>query len=466
MLGLARSGDNGRRSTSGRSGRWGRARLVRDNARVPRLRLLQLVHGYPPAIGGVELSTKTLCERLVADYDVDVTVYTTNAFTVANFLDGSLPTIPIVPHEEQNGVRIRRFPVETRLAPFLRPAQSVAWRLRLPGNDRLRTWYHGPIAPLMLEAVRTAETDVVCAASFPLNHLTYPFRRPSPQPPVVLVAAIHTENSWGYARPNLLRLVARSYATVTHTSHERDWLVEHGAPAARLRVIGHGIELDDVEAASGAFRARADIPAAAFLVAYVGQQAGHKGIDTLLDVFPRLAANHPDAYLVVAGARTPFSDMLAERMASLPDGIRARVRMLDNITNAERAEILADCDVFASPSQQEAFGITTLEAWAHGKPVVVGDSPSQRTIVEAGRTGLLVPYGDRDRLLSALVTLADDPALRQELGSCGRRTMHERYVLGDVVRAYYELFSEAAAARSSAPSRSARGAGGKNQVSG
>ena len=115
-----------------------------------RIRLLQLVHAYPPAVGGVELSTRDLCEALVANYDFDVTVFTTNAFTVANFVDGSLPTIPIDPGEEQNGVRIRRFPVVTHWAPVLRQLQRFAWHLKLPGNDRLRTWYHGPIAPEML----------------------------------------------------------------------------------------------------------------------------------------------------------------------------------------------------------------------------------------------------------------------------------------------------------------------------
>ena len=90
------------------------------------IRLLQLVHGYPPAIGGVELSTRDLCEALVAEYGLDVTVFTTNAFTISNFVDASLPTIPIDPDEEQNGVRIRRFPVVTRWAAMLRQLQRAA----------------------------------------------------------------------------------------------------------------------------------------------------------------------------------------------------------------------------------------------------------------------------------------------------------------------------------------------------
>ena len=409
-----------------------------------RIRLLQLVHAYPPAVGGVEFSTRDLCEALVANYDLDVTVFTTNAFTVANFVDGSLPTIPINPAEEQNGVRIRRFPVVTRWAPVLRQLQRFAWHLKLPGNDRLRTWYHGPIAPDMLRAVREFDADVVCAASFPLNHMTYPFRRPEPRPPIVLVPAVHTTNEWGYLRPHLIDLAARSFATVAHTEHEREWLIAHGAPAERVRVIGHGIELADFSPEPGRFRAARSIPPDALVVAYVGQQGGHKGIDTLLRVLPRLLERRPDAWLVVAGARTPYSEELRRIAGGLPEQARSRVLMLDDVTAAERAEVLADCDIFASPSEQEAFGITTLEAWSQGKPVVVGDGPAQACVVDHGVSGLLVPYRDEHRLLQTLAELAGDEALRLRLGRAGQRRLHERHLHSDIVARYHALFVDAA----------------------
>lgn len=407
------------------------------------LRLLQLVHGYPPAVGGVEFSTRDLCEPLVANHGVDVTVFTTNALTVTNFIDGSLPTLPIDPDEVQNGVKVRRFPVETRWSPLLKQLQRAAYRLHLPGEDRLRTWYNGPISPAMLRAVRSAEADVICAASFPLNHLTYPFRRPEPRPPVVLVCAAHTTNDWGYRRPHLIRLIGRSYATVAHTEHERDWLISHGASPARLRVIGHGVDLDRLQARPGSFRRRHGIPTGAFVVAYVGQQGPHKGIDTLLRTFPGLLERLPDAQLVVAGSRTPYSSELRRLREDLPSAVRARLVVLDDVSAREKAEILADCDVFASPSEQESFGITTLEAWAHAKPVVVGDGPAQRSVVQDGVSGLLVRYGDERALIRALTTVAADPDLRRRLGVAGRERLRRRYSLARVTDDYLALFAEA-----------------------
>jgi glycosyltransferase involved in cell wall biosynthesis len=412
------------------------------NGRRP-LRLLQLVQVYPPAEGGVPQSVSAVCERLVSDYGTDVSVFTTNALTTLNFRDASLPTLPIEEGEERNGVRVRRFPVDTRWASWLRYPQSAAFRLGLPGNGRLRTAWSGPIVPKMLRSLRDEQADVICAATFPFHHLTYPFRLPQPRPPIVLVGAIHTENRWLYHRQNLIRLIDQCYAIVVHTEHERRWLIAQGAPADRVCVIGHGIEVQDAE--RGRFRKAQGIPSDAFVVAYVGVHGSHKGIDTLLEALPRLLATREDAFLVIAGGETPYSATLRGLIAQLPEPARVRVRMISNLSEELKAEVLADCDVFASPSREEAFGITTLEAWAQARPVVVGDSPGQSSVVEDGALGLIVPHADVQSLLDALTTLASDEALRKRLGGAGHERLRERYQMSAVIRQYHTLFSEAAA---------------------
>ena len=415
------------------------------------VRLLQVVHAYPPSLGGVQLAVRDLCERLLSDYGFRVTVLTTNVHTTLSFRDSSLPTIPIDPDEVQNGVRVRRFPVETKWALALEHLQRIAYHLRLPGNSRLRTLFSGPISPHLLRATCEEPADVICAASFPFNHLRYPFRRPKPRPPIVLVGAIHTENRWSYHRPDLIRLIDDSYAIVVHSEHERGWLVEQGAPPDRIRVIVHGIEIRDRRPERGTFRRRLGIAPDAFVVAYVGQQGPHKGIDTLLRVLPHLREQGKNARLVVAGAQSPYSSVLRALVRELPEDARTHVDLLDDVSDAQKAEILTDCDVFASPSEEESFGITTLEAWAHEKPVVLGSSPGQKSVVDDGALGLLVPHGDERRLLQALVALADDEPLRTRLGRAGHERLLARHDLSQVVAQYHELFTDAARARPTPP---------------
>jgi glycosyltransferase involved in cell wall biosynthesis len=395
-------------------------------------------------MGGVEVSIRDRCERLVREYGFEVTVLTTNAYTVGNFTNGRLPTLPIRDEEVQNGVQVRRFPVVTRWHLPLRVAQGAAWRLHLPGNGTLRTWVDGPISPRMLAALRATPADVVCAASFPLNHMTYPFRLGADAPPVVLMPAIHTSNTWAYARPNLLRLVNRSYATVAHTEHEREWLLARGADPERVRVIGQGIEPGELRPNRGAFRTAHGIGEEEFLVAYVGQQAGHKGIDTLIAVLPSLLARCPTARLAIGGARTPYSVELRRLVAELPRVASDRVIFADDLTTQAKADLLGDCDVFASPSQAESFGITTLEAWSLAKPVVVGDSPSQYEIVEDGVTGFIVEHGNREDLLETLVRLERSSELRAELGRAGVERLERDFRRSTIEREYADLLREAA----------------------
>ena len=209
-------------------------------------------------------------------------------------------------------------------------------------------------------------------------------------------------------------------------------------------MIGHGIDLQQIQHEPGRFRAEYGVPATDFMVAYVGQQGRHKGIDTLVRAFPALLERRPDARLVIAGSQTSYSRELRRLVDGTNAAVRARILLLDDVTAAQKDQILADCDVFASPSEQESFGITTLEAWAHGKAVVLGDGPSQRCVIERGVSGLVVPYGHEALLADTLRTLALDVELRQRLGDAGRDRLRRRYDLSRVVEQYFDLFAAAA----------------------
>jgi glycosyltransferase involved in cell wall biosynthesis len=429
--------------------------LGTDRAKERPVRLLQLVHCYPPALGGVEVAVRDMCEQLVADHGFEVTVLTSNARTVLNFKDPSLPALDAPRDELQGGVRVLRFPVRARRSRLLRQPQRVAYHLRLPGNDRLRTWFQGPISPEMRAAARGLDADVICAAAFPLNHVRYAFRPHGQRPPVVLLPSLHTADHWGFERPNLLRLVNRAYATVARTEHERDWLVARGASPERIRVIGHGIEPGELRPRADAFRMRHAIAGDGYLVAYVGQHAPHKGIDVLLAAMPRLLERCPNAWLAIGGSRTPHTVELERAFEQLPAEVRQRCRLICDLDSQEKADLLGDCDAFASPSGKEAFGITTLEAWSLRKPVVVGDSPSQACIVSNGVDGLIVPYGDERRLTEALACLGSDPSLRDALGTAGYASLLARFRRQDVERQHAELLAEAARSHTAAKAFSA-----------
>lgn len=158
-----------------------------------------------------------------------------------------------------------------------------------------------------------------------------------------------------------------------------------------------------------------------------------------------------------------------------------------------RRDVWSAADIFMSLSDnlQETFGLTPIEAMAAGLPVVVSDWDGYRDTVRDGIDGFRIPttmpaagvgedmalgytsgalnYGaycavtsqmisvDLQRCVEALVTLAQDAALRQRMGDAGRKRAREAFDWRCVIAQYQELCGTLAQIRvraeSSAPRR-------------
>ncbi|MDO8681289.1 MAG: glycosyltransferase family 4 protein, partial [Acidobacteriota bacterium] len=75
----------------------------------------------------------------------------------------------------------------------------------------------------------------------------------------------------------------------------------------------------------------------------------------------------------------------------------------------------------------EGFGLTGIEALAHGKPVAGFPAGGASEWLRHGETGIAAAEGDAPALAQALRTLLCDPALASRLGENGRRLVHARF---------------------------------------
>lgn len=107
------------------------------------------------------------------------------------------------------------------------------------------------------------------------------------------------------------------------------------------------------------------------------------------------------------------------------------------------AEFMRGLDVFALPSLAEGVSNTILEAMASGLPVLATRVGGNAELVEAERTGLLVPSADVSAMAGALLRLAQDPELRAAFGQAGRQRVEQCFSLRAMVAAYDALYSQA-----------------------
>lgn len=406
------------------------------------MNILHVVHGYPPSIGGSQILLQQLSEHLVSDYGDGVTVFTTNAYHMESFWTTGMPTMP-TGTTTVSGVKIRRFPVFNRFNPLRKLLAAVAYRLRLPYNDWLRTFQTGPLIPGMTDAVARSDADIVLAATFPLMHMYYALRGARrAKIPIVFLGAVHTSEPWGYDRRMIYGAIRQADAYLALTTYERDYLVARGIEADSITVVGPGVDPDILAAGDGAEVRQRHGWGEAPVVAMMAKQTARKGFDLLLKAMSRVWRTYPEACLLLAGARTPYSKQISATIRRLPPAHQERVTVIDDFAEHEKADLLSACDVFVLPSGEESFGIAFIEAWACAKPVIGVRTGAVPAVIDEGQDGLLVKDGNADSLATAIVELLANPERRAEMGRAGRRKVLSRYTWKTMTQRVRDVYQQ------------------------
>jgi len=169
----------------------------------------------------------------------------------------------------------------------------------------------------------------------------------------------------------------------------------------------------------------------------VGRMATKKGFQGLIEILPALLGEHPELRVVLAGG----GDLLEGfRAAARPWG--ERVCFPGPVLRDTLPDLYRAADLFVLPAVHDGKGNVDglpnviLEAMASGLPVVASGISGIPLAVEDGRTGRLVPEGDREALLGALRDLLADPAAARSMGEGGRRKA-EAELTWDAVAARY-----------------------------
>ncbi len=201
--------------------------------------------------------------------------------------------------------------------------------------------------------------------------------------------------------------VYRRWPVIAVSPTTRDALLKLGFGAPQVSVVYNGIDLP--------VAAPAVQPDGKHRIAYVGRIKRYKRLDRLVMAVAQLRREVPDIHLDLAGdgdARAEI-EALVQRM-HLEDCVSIHGR----VDERKKAEILASATVFATPSLQEGWGLSVIEANAFGCPAVAFDVPGLSVAIRDGETGLLA--GDEEAFKEALATILNDPSTRSRLSEGAR----------------------------------------------
>ena len=184
-----------------------------------------------------------------------------------------------------------------------------------------------------------------------------------------------------------------------------------------MEVVPNGIDAAAFRfdpAARAAARARLGLPAGVVVVGGVGRLVPGKRYDTLV----RVCAALPGVRLLLVGdgpEREPLR-ALAGRLGSSD-----RFHLAGERPAGELAGMLAAMDVFVSPSDEEAFGLSILEALAAGLPVLHVTCPAVDELPAADAPGARRVPADEAALTAALRQRLCDGTRRLPVPAAVRR---------------------------------------------
>ncbi|MGS0895674.1 glycosyltransferase family 4 protein [Burkholderia stagnalis] len=223
------------------------------------------------------------------------------------------------------------------------------------------------------------------------------------------------------------RIIAVSRAEAAHL---HDAL---GIPDARIDTIVNGVRpprlmpRDDARQALG-------LPRDAVVVGFVGRLGHQKGVDRLVRIARGVHRRCGDAVQFVVIGPGDF-DAAAGPDA---DDVPPNLRVVGAVDDANR--YFSAFDLFALPSRYEGFPYVCLEALGAHVPIVASHVAGAAELIRSHDIGLVVPNDDDTTdFMHAVITLADDPALRRGMrANCAHALTH--YSVATMVRRTLALY--------------------------
>jgi len=169
----------------------------------------------------------------------------------------------------------------------------------------------------------------------------------------------------------------------------------------------------------------------------IGRLEHRKGTDVLVRSMNRVWEEFQDARLLLLGKLAGFTK--DDLLSLVPESKRDQIVFPGFIEHSKIPAYLRAVDLYLTPTQYETLGYTILEAMACGKAVISCNVGAVPELISHGENGLLVPFGDHERLSGAIIKLLKDQKLRSELEAAARKKA-EQYRMSVICPQFETLY--------------------------
>lgn len=161
--------------------------------------------------------------------------------------------------------------------------------------------------------------------------------------------------------------------------------------------------------------------------------------DLLVRAFHLVRKRHPGARLVLTGGGSfSTTSLVPRRLPSKTDTWMSLLRKLvhdlklegsviftGNVTSEELQAAYTSCALFVHPAPWEGFGLVAVEAWLHGRPVIVTKGAGVSELVNDGVNGYVVPSTSVNALATKISRMLAHPEEADRMGEAGWMTARQ-----------------------------------------
>ena len=399
---------------------------------------------YYPSIGGVETQARLIAQELAKKHQVSIAAANFGfrhpqyvpgwlgerimieslynnllAPSYPSFQDGDIPVHAVTPNLSD---RLRLLPILLRNIPLLRRY-----------TDPFLDWYSYQCYRLVFQPKLEKlmqDLDVVhCLLADYLGFAALDGAKKLGIP-CVCTPYVHPGQ---YGDSSLcIQTYPRFQAVGALTESDRQKLISLGVPAEKLHILGV-IPILSATVNPDKFRQQhnlVDVP----IILFVGRMEAYKGVKALLSAAHQVWQTTQNAHFVFVGPETPESSEWFE-------SADPRIHYLGKVSDQEKADAMAACNIFCMPSLFEILPAVYLEAWSYGKPVIGGKAQGVPELIVGNNAGFAVEQTPEE-ISAAITKLLQDPALSQNLGENGKALVNQNYSLSAVVSKMESLYQK------------------------
>ncbi len=179
---------------------------------------------------------------------------------------------------------------------------------------------------------------------------------------------------------------------------------------------------------------------------FVGSFYRYEGLRFLVESFPKIRAQIPNARLLLVGGGE--EEEVLKELASKQSGVHFTGR----VPHRDVMDYYSLVDIFVCPRLRMRLTelvtpLKPLESMAMGKAILASDVGGHKELIEDGRTGVLFAAEKVDDLVKHAVRLAKDPVLRKNLGERGCEFVTGERSWKKLAARYLRIYEEVLAAK-------------------